>query len=114
GGALGGRLDDVAAVRIQPGLTAAERATVVARMAAYRDHLLAEAPRAEELARAGLASEIDAVQQASAAAPGQLAPIHVGVLTPLPARPTVQVDPVPTRPGVQVDPAPIRPTVQVD
>ena len=113
-GTFGGRLDDVTAVRIRPGLTAAERDTIAARMAAYRDHLLAEAPRADELARAGLAAEIDAVQQASAAAPGQLVPIHVGVLTPVPATPSVQVDPVPTRPGVPLDPTPTRPTVQVD
>jgi hypothetical protein len=89
-----GRLEQTPPSRARPvPLTPVETAVIARRLNDYRTRLLSDAPRADDLIRAGLAEPMDAVEQARATQPGKLPPIHVGVLARLPAPPAAQVDP---------------------
>lgn len=74
-------------------LTASERGDLQRRLGEYRARLLAEAPRADALMRAGLSAEIDVVEQAAQTSEGSIGPVHVGVLQPLAASPGLELDP---------------------
>jgi hypothetical protein len=74
-------------------LTTVQLQAIERRFAAYRDHLLASAPRPDTLLRAGLSEETDVVERASATEPDEIGPTHVGLLTRLSSPPAVHVDP---------------------